>query len=249
MSAAVDAELAQEDVPARGDRGLRELELADVALGEVDGIGGVVAAPREHEHSLLADLHEPRRQAGVDLGRLLVGHEAAGVVEKAGGNELRDRVHETRPAHADGRRIADHLEVEVVAHDLDALDRPLGRPHPAADLGRLERRAGRSGGRDDALVRPERDLGVRSDVDEEPQAAVAGEARREHPGDDVAAHVRPERREDERRRERVDADAEVERGDRRSRRAVTMNGATASGSGSMPSAIWVIVTLPHTTIS
>ena len=33
------------------------------------------------------------------------------------------------------------------------------------------------------------------------------------------------------------------------RRAVTMNGATASGSGSMPSAIWVIVTLPHTTIS
>jgi len=28
-----------------------------------------------------------------------------------------------------------------------------------------------------------------------------------------------------------------------------MNGAIASGSGSIPSAIWVMVTLPHTTIS
>ncbi len=70
------------------------------------------------------------------------------------------------------------------------------------------------------------------------------------PGDDVAADVGAQRGQHER----------PVRGDGRGRRspplppaaaarAATTNGAIDSGSGSMPSAIWVIVTLPQTTIS
>ncbi len=90
-----------------------------------------------------------------------------------------------------------------------ALDRALGGAHAAPDLGRLEGRAGRRRGRDHALLRAERDLGVRADVDEEPHPAVAGEAGREHARDDVAAHVGAERGEGVGRRARVQRHAVV----------------------------------------
>ena len=79
--------------------------------------------------------------------------------------------------------------VESVAVDRDALDRALGRAHPAPDLRGLERGAGRRRCREHPLVRAQRNLAVGADVDEQPQPAVAGEAGREHPGDDVAADV------------------------------------------------------------
>ncbi len=70
------------------------------------------------------------------------------------------------------------------------------------------------------------------------------------PGDDVGPDVGAERREEDRRRARVDDDAEVARPRARgSVRAAIVNGAIESGSGSIPSAIWIIVTLPATTIS
>ena len=59
-------------------------------------------------------------------------------------DQLGDRVHEARAAHADRVGVADHLERELLARDLDALDRALGRAHAAADLGGLEGRAGRA---------------------------------------------------------------------------------------------------------
>ena len=105
-----DAELAHEDHPAGRDRGLRELQLAHVALGEVDRVLGLLAAPGEHEHALLAHLDEPLGEHRVRLGGGLVGDEAAGVVEQAARDQLGDGVDEPRAAHADRVGVADHLE-------------------------------------------------------------------------------------------------------------------------------------------
>ena len=80
---------------------------------------------------------------------------------------------------------------------------PVGGAHAAADLRGLERRPGRRGGGHDAVLVAERDLRVRADVDEQPQALVAREAGGEHARDDVAADVGAQRRERERRRARV----------------------------------------------
>ena len=114
-------------------------------------------------------------------------------------HELGDGVDEPGAAHSDRLAVADHLELDLVLHDLEPLDRPVGGAHPATDLGRLERRAGRGRGGHHPLDGAERDLGVGADVDEQPQPPVAGQARREHPGDDVAADVGAERGEHERR--------------------------------------------------
>ena len=220
MSSALDAQLAQQDLPAGGDRGLGELQLAHVALGEEDrDAGRVLAAPVQDEHPLLADLGQPRREPGKPLGGVLVGDEAPGVVEQAGVDELGDRVDEARAAHPDRLDVADHLEVERVAVDLDALDRAVGGPHPAVDLGGLE---GRTGGRrrgQHAVDRAQRDLAVGADVDEQPQPPVAGQAGGEHAGDDVAADVGAQRGEHVRRGARVHGDAEVGRPHGREARA------------------------------
>src|SRR5207253_6800331 len=125
----LDAEIAAENAPAGRDRGLRELELADVALREVDLIGEV-------EDVLLADLAKPFR--GIE-------HEAARVVEDARAHELRDRVDETGAAKAHGGDVADHRQLDVAVDDLHALDRAVGRAHAAADLRRLERGPGGRG--------------------------------------------------------------------------------------------------------
>ena len=101
------------------------------------------------------------------------------------------------------------------SRDLHALDRALGGAHAAADLGRLEGRAGGRRGGQHALVGAERDLAVGADVDEQPHALVAREAGGQHAGHDVAADVGAERREDDGRRARVDGDAEVARQRRR----------------------------------
>ena len=96
--------------------------------------------------------------------------------------------------------VADHLERQLIAVDSDAFDRAVGGAHPALDLRGLERRSSRRRGGQHPLGRAERDLAVRADVDEQAQPAVARQAGREHPGDDVAADVGAERGEHERRR-------------------------------------------------
>ena len=74
------------------------------------------------------------------------------MVEQAVVHELRDDVDEPGAAHADRRDIADHLQPQLITVDLDTLDRTVGGPHAALDLGGLERRAGRGGGREHALA-------------------------------------------------------------------------------------------------
>ena len=108
--------------------------------------------------------------------------------------------------------------------------------------------AGRGGGQD-AVAVAEHDLAVGADVDEQPDALVAVHAGREHAGDDVAADVGAERREERGPRARVQREPEVG-GEHVGESAVAMmNGATPSGSGSMPSASAVIVALPASATS
>ena len=167
------------------------------------------------------------------------------MVEHPGADELRDRVDEPRAAQADGRDVADDRQLDLAVDDLHALDRAVRGAHAAADLRRLERGPGRRGGRERPRGGAEHDLRVRADVDEEAHAAVERDARRKDAGDDVGADVRAERRERDGGRAPVDVDAEV--GRRRIRHAPrrrSVKGAIDSGSGSMPSAIWIIVWLP-----
>ena len=163
----------------------------------------------QDEHPLLADLGQPVSEPGEPLRGVLVGDEAPGMVEQSGVDELGDRVDEARPAHADRLDVSDHLEVEPVGVDRDALDGSVGGSHAAFDLGRLERRAGGGGRREHAVDGPQRDLAVGADVDEQPQPPVARQAGGEHAGDDVAPDVGAQRREHVRRRPRVHVDAEV----------------------------------------
>ena len=205
-------------------------------------VGGIVAPPGEHEHALLADLHEPRPSTG-----------CASAASSSGTNRPEWSI---RPAETSwpGRRrgptrtcrrgrVADHLEGEVVARD----EHPRSRPRPPASRSgsvRPRRRARLVRPSPNPLVRAERDLGVSADVDESRRRRSRVRTVR-HPRDDVAADVGAEPGKTTagaRGWMRTPKSAAVAGG---SRRAVMMNGATASGSGSMPSAIWVIVTLPH----
>ena len=81
----------------------------------------------------------------------------------------------------------------------------VGRAHAAADRATLEGRSRRGRGGQDGLAVAQHDLAVGADVDEEPGALVAVHAGGQHPGDDVAADVGPERGEE------VGASTRVER--------------------------------------
>ena len=109
------------------------------------------------------------------------------------------------PQSPTGVDVADHRQLDLAVDDLHALDRAVGGAHAAADLRRLERRPGGRRGRERLRGRAEHDLRVRADVDEEPDAPVERDARREDAGDDVRADVRAERREHHGRRARVHA--------------------------------------------
>src|SRR5581483_10473092 len=97
----LDAEVAAKEVPAGGDRRLRELELAHVALREVHVVGEV-------EDVLLADLPEAIRR---------FEDEAPGVVEHPGADELCDRVDEAGAAQADGLDVADDGQLDLAVGD------------------------------------------------------------------------------------------------------------------------------------
>ena len=165
MSSAVEAHLAQQDLPAGGDRGLRELELAHVALREVHVVG-------QHEDALLADLRHPSAAGAISPPSRR--YEAAGVVEQPGAAPSRPRSRRApsrrcRPAR---RRRSPRARARR-PRDPHALDRAVGGAHAAADLRGLERRAGRRRRGHHALARAERDLAVGADVDEQPHPLVA----------------------------------------------------------------------------
>ena len=130
-------------------------------------------------------------------------------------DELGDGVDEARAAEPDRLHVADHRQLDLAVDDLHAFDRPVGSTHAAADLRRFERRAGRRGRRQRAGGRPEHDLGVRADVDEEPQALVERQPGGEDAGHDVGPDVGAEGREEHGRSALVHPHAEVGGGCRR----------------------------------
>src|SRR4029077_13472069 len=87
----------------------------------------------------------------------------------------------------------DHLQLDVVAQR-HALDGAVGGPHAAADLAAFEGRAGGRRRAEIALHRAEHDLTVGTDVDEDPQLVLPGEAGSADAGDDVRADVGPDHR-------------------------------------------------------
>ena len=201
MSAASTPSSRSEDVPAGRDRGLGELQLAHVALGE-EHRASAGSSPRQcSTNTRSSPIFVSRAASSGDRSRrLLVGDEAPGVVEQPGVHELGDGVDEPRAAHPDRLGVADHLE------------RRARRRRSERPRSRRRRRASRTGSGPPRTPGPagaavastrsrgaERDLAVGADVDEQPQPAVARQAGREHPGDDVAADVGAERGEHERR--------------------------------------------------
>ena len=108
----LEAELLEQQGPAGGDRGLAELQLAHVALGEVDAVAdvGVRRRPVEDEDPLLADLGEPVGERRRLRGDLVLGQEPATGVEQADADQLGDGVDEPGTAQALGRHVADDLQ-------------------------------------------------------------------------------------------------------------------------------------------
>ena len=131
------------------------------------------------------------------------------MVEDAGADELGDRVDETRAAQTNRLDIADHGQLDLGVDDPDTFDRPVGGAHATADLRRFERRASGCCGRERTRRRPEHDLGVRADVDEEAHSLVERQPRRQDARDDVGPDVGAERGKQDGGRALVHVDAEV----------------------------------------
>ena len=220
MSSRRGAELAQQDLPARGDRRLGELQLAHVALGEEDRRGGVVPRGWSTKTRSLPTIVSRCARPGGDRGRGLGVDEAAGVVEQAGLTSSATQSTSPEPHMPDGLRVADHLERPCSS---PAIFTPSIAPSAARIPQRIcaASNAGPGGrGRGEhALLVAQRDLAVGAHVDEQPQALVARQPRGEQAGDDVAADVGAERGEHEGGRARVHAHAEVGRRGRRRARA------------------------------
>ena len=119
------------------------------------------------------------------------------------------------PQSPTGVHVSDHRQLDLAVDDLHAFDRAVGGTHAAADLRRLERRAGRRRRRQRTGRRAEHDLGVRADVDEEAQALVERQPGGEDAGHDVGPDVGAEGREEHGRGALVHAHAEVGGGCRR----------------------------------
>ena len=151
--------LLEQQPPARGDGRLGELQLAHVALGQVDRPAHVAAGagPVQHEDTLFPDLAQPVGQLGTGVRGGLGVQQPAGRVQQLGLHQRGDGVDQAGAAEPDRLHVADHLQAHVVVADLDAFDGAAGGPHPAADRGAFERRArGRRGGQQPVGVRERR---------------------------------------------------------------------------------------------
>ena len=253
MSRALDAELLAQQAPARGDGGLGELQLAHVALAEEHAAVEAAVGPGQCSTKTRSPLSSTARRSA-----------RAGTRSAAASRSSRRPEPSSRPTRTSSAQASTRPEphtptgssspitpsTDAVVVDAHGLDRARRGAHAAADLGRLEGRAGGRGRRQQAVARAEGDLAVRADVDEQAQPAVALQAAGQQARDDVAADVGAERRQDA---WPARAGARARRGRTASTsgstRATGMNGATPSGSGSMPSASSTIVALPASATS
>ena len=105
------AERLEQQPPAGRDRGLRELELAHVALGQHDLVAAALVLGGEQEVPLARTLDETLGEVGPPLLDLVVGEEASGGVDDADPHELRHRVDEPGSAEPHGLHVADHADL------------------------------------------------------------------------------------------------------------------------------------------
>ena len=201
----------EQDLPARRDRGLGELQLAHVALGEVDRLGGVLAAPGSTK----------TRSSPIFVSR----SASAGCSSAASSSGMKRPEWSSRPARTSSATQSTRPEPQMPTGSASPMtcssssSPSMRTPSIAPSAARIPQRicAASNAGPAGAAVAStrscaaERDLAVRADVDEQAQAPVARQPGREQAGDDVAADVGAERREHERGRARVHGDAEVGR--------------------------------------
>ena len=146
-------------------------------------------------------------------GHILFRLHPARVVEQPHHQQLRDRVHQAGSADPLRRNVAaDHLQLDRLAQ-VHALDRPIGRPHPAPDLAAFECRPRRRGCRQRPLGAAQHDLAVRAHVDEDAQLVLAHDTRRKHAGDDVGSDIGAEGRQRLNVAARMDVQADLARDD------------------------------------
>ena len=174
MSLGLETGLLEQDVPAGRDGSLGELELADVALGQVDRASDIanLAKPVQDEDPLLAELGQPRSDARRDPNGLLVGDKPPRGVDELQSDQLGYGVHEAGAAETLRFGVADDTELESVGGHPHDLDRAPGGAHAAADRRALERRTGRGGRRKQPIAVAEHDLAVGADVEEQPDPRV-----------------------------------------------------------------------------
>ena len=212
----LEPELLHQQRPAGRDGGLGELQLADVALGQHHALGrvGVGALAVEHEDPLLADVGEPvgqRRARPPWPPRRSTNRPLASsspTLTSSATASTRPEPHSPRGATSPITPSSTPGRPRPGVSLID-LDRAVGGAHAAADRAALERRPGRRRGRQDPLAVAEHDLAVGADVDEQPDPLVAVHAGGEHAGDDVAADVGAEGREQRHPRARVEREADL----------------------------------------
>ena len=196
---------------ARGDRALRQLNLAHVVLGEHDLLSRAGFAGPEHDDlTLLAPHHDPlaelRRQriACIDL-------DQARPVDDAAVEQARQQIDDPGAADAERIRLADGVDVDVVV-DRDPIDGAERAAHAVTDLGALERRAGRRRAGPEPLARAQQHLAVGPDVDGDADLGAVVDARRERDADGIGADEAGDERQQAHARLRRHLQEELARG-------------------------------------
>src|SRR3954470_12144051 len=209
----IDPVVIHQQATAGVEGALRQLDLADVVLGE----------------------HEPRLGVVDDVGaRAYIVDHALGALfrcridhavgrQDPGEVQLGDQLDDARAADA-GRRggaglvgpssASDGAEakLERLTVDADAFDRAGRGALTARDLRALEGGAGGARGGEQPVAVPEHDLGVRADVDQEIHDVLfVGRLRQDHPGG-VGADVAGDQRQGVHTRARVGVHADVASG-------------------------------------
>jgi len=108
----LEAQLLEQQGPSSGNRRLRELQLAHIALGEVHRVRRilVIGKPVQDEDPLLTDARQPVRERWQALGRKLIGNEATRLIQQANPPQLGDGVHQAGATQATRLAVANHAQ-------------------------------------------------------------------------------------------------------------------------------------------
>src|SRR5262249_37351983 len=148
---------------AGGDRALRELDLADVVLGEHDLLPRAGFARPEHDDlTFLAAHHDPLGEPGRE--RVAPVHlDQPGPVDDPAVEQAPQESDDDGAADAERVGLADRVHVDVVVAP-DAIDGAERAAHAVTDLAALERRPGGCRAGPEAVARAQQYLSVGPDI-------------------------------------------------------------------------------------